>query len=72
MVSDWASANFEQSNFLPDKNTPSLEKWFEDNMSHLPWTEHQLGIIKKSFETIKNNTDSKTVINIWKDLLELL
>lgn len=72
MVSDWASANFEQRNILKDTKNPSLEDWFDINLAHLPWTEHQIELIKQSFETIKKNTDDKIVIDIWQDLVKLV
>lgn len=68
MVSDWASANFEQQNILHEPGTESLSDWFEKNMAKLPWTKHQLEIINKSFETIIEKADKKELLNIWQDL----
>lgn len=70
MLSDWASANFEQTNILFDEFAGSLEQWFDKNMSHLPWTKHQLEIIEKSFQIFTENTDTEMVKTIWQPLLE--
>lgn len=72
MVSDWASANFEQRNIIKIDNPPTLDKWFENNMSKLPWTQHQLDLIYNSFKIIKEKTDDNAVKAIWDDLLVLV
>jgi len=72
MISDWASANFEQTNILGDTQTPCLEKWFDNNMAHLPWTEHQIDIINKSFKIIREKTDKNKVISIWDELVKIV
>lgn len=70
MVSDWASANFEQMNILCESDAVLLEQWFENKMANLGWTEHQLEIIKKSFEIFNEKTDEDKVKAIWQPLLE--
>ena len=69
MISDWSSANFEQMNIIKDKEAVSIEEWFDKNMAQYPWTPHQLEIIKKSFEKIAKETDTKTITQIWQPLL---
>lgn len=71
MVADWASANFEQMNIIHDPDSIPLQTWFDNKMANLGWTKHQLDIIKKSFEIIKENTDPEKVKKIWKPLLQL-
>ena len=68
MISDWSSANFEQKNILHENEFDSVEQWFEQKMAKLPWTKHQLEIIKKSFETINKKTDKNALMIIWQDL----
>ena len=70
MVSDWASANFEQMNILHEPDSVPLSKWFENKMADKGWNQHQLDIMKKSFEIIDKNTDIETITNIWQPLLE--
>ncbi|MBR5904372.1 MAG: hypothetical protein IKZ49_02445 [Alphaproteobacteria bacterium] len=70
MIADWSSANFEQMNIIKDKDAISIEEWFDKNMSSLGWTEHQLEIIKNSFEKIAKTTDEETITKIWLPLLE--
>lgn len=70
MVSDWASANFEQLNVLHKPDAVSISQWFDKNMSHLEWSTHQLDIIKKSFEIFDLQTDENKVLDIWKPLIE--
>ena len=70
MVSDWASANFEQKHIIKETDSIPLEQWFNENMAQLPWSQNQLDIIKKSFAIIKEKTDSKYVKTIWQPLLE--
>ena len=69
MMADWASANFEQMHIIRHESAVSLGQWFDRNMSHLPWTEHQLEIIKNAFETFAKKTDMDTVKAIWQPLL---
>ena len=71
IVSDWASANFEQRNIIKDKDAISLQEWFNSNMSKLPWTEHQLEIIENAFQIFAKATDEDKVKAIWQPLLEL-
>ena len=68
MVSDWASANFEQNEIIKDKNSVSLHKWFE-SISFLPWTRHQLEIINSAFNTFELKTDMAQISAIWKPVL---
>lgn len=68
MISDWAAANFALRNIKQDKTILPLEKWFNNNMSQLPWTKHQIEIIKKSFQIIKTKTDRDKLMMIWQDL----
>lgn len=70
MVSDWASANFEQMNIIHEPDSVSLTTWFKNKMAQLPWTKHQLEIINKSFEIIDKNTDEEKVKVIWQPVLE--
>lgn len=68
MISDWASANFEQKNILNDPNAIGLEQWFDNNMANHPWTEHQIKLIKKSFDVIREKTDYDVAKSIWNAL----
>ena len=70
MISDWASANFEQRNIIKAKDSLSLDKWFHNNMSSLPWTEHQTNIILSAFDTLKKQTDTKQIMAIWEPVSE--
>lgn len=70
MVSDWASANFEQMDIIHEPDSVPLEIWFKNKMAKLPWTKHQLEIFKKSFEIIDKNTDIEKVKVIWQPVLE--
>ena len=70
MVADWASANFEQKNIIHVKDAICLNEWFEQNNAQIPWTTHQLEIIRKSIQIIKENTDQAYVQKIWKPVLE--
>lgn len=70
MISDWASANFEQMNIIHDPESVSLQEWFDNKMADQEWTQHQLDIIKKSFDIINKNTDVKTITEIWQPILE--
>lgn len=70
MISDWASANFEQRNVIKARDSMPLQKWFNANMSSLPWTEHQLDIIDSAFETLDEQTDMEQILSIWKSVLE--
>ena len=72
MVSDWAAANFALRNIKQDKTILPLEKWFNNNMSKLPWTKHQTKIIKNSFQIIKIKTDKNKLMMIWQDLIKTL
>ena len=72
MFADWNSANFEQINILHEPDAILLDEWFDKNMSKLPWSDYQLEIIKKSFETIKEKTDKEIVESIWQELLSLV
>lgn len=70
IVSDWASANFEQMSIQKKPDATSLWTWFERNMSHYGWSEHQIEIIKKSIDIFDSQTDDKAVLAIWQPLLE--
>ena len=70
IVSDWASANFEQMNIIHESGALPISQWFDKNMSHLGWSEHQLEIIKKSFEIFELKTDKNKLLDIWKTLVE--
>lgn len=70
ILSDWASADFEEKYIINRKSYIPLKPWFDKNMSHLPWTEHQLEIIKKSFQIFAENTDTEILKAIWQPLLE--
>ena len=70
MVSDWASASFEQRKIMSDSDCPKLIDWFNQNRAQNNWSEHQLEIIYKAFETIANNTDENAVRQIWVPLVE--
>lgn len=70
MISDWASANFEQANIICDKNAVSLQQWFDKNVSELPWTNHQLNIINNGINQVFTNSDDQILKNIWKPVLE--
>ena len=70
MVADWSSANFENMNIIHDPESVPIQKWFDNNMADLGWTDHQLDIIKKSFDIIDKNTDIETITKIWQPLLE--
>jgi len=72
MVSDWASANFEQKNILKKYDMVPLEQWFQNNLSQLPWTNHQIELIGKSFDIIRKKTDNTAVESIWNVLLRLV
>lgn len=72
MISDWASANFEQKNILNDVNAVTMEQWFDNNLAKLPWTQHQIELIKQSFDIIKARTDDTAIKSIWMDLLDLI
>ena len=69
MISDWASANFEQREILKLPDVVSVEKWFNDNMSFLPWTEHQLDIINAAFDVLKKQIDKAQIMSIWEPVL---
>lgn len=69
MVSDWSSANFEQKYILCLKDTPDINDWFEQNHAKLPWTPHQLELIRKSLKIISEKTDIDTVRAIWQPAL---
>ena len=69
MLSDWASANFEQKEIIKDKAMAPLPEWFK-NVSSLPWTEHQLDIINHAFDIFENKTDNAQVMAIWGPVLE--
>ena len=71
MVSDWASASFEQQHIIHADDAAPLEKWFENKMSALPWTQHQKEIINNSFKIIGEKTDVNAVKKIWAPVLEL-
>lgn len=70
MIADWASANFEQKNIIHEPDSVSLETWFNKKMARAGWSEHQLEIIKKSFNIINKNTDIETITKIWQPILE--
>ena len=70
MVSDWASANFEQMHIICVKDAICINDWFEKNHSDIAWTPHQLDIIKKSIQIINENTDEETLRKIWAPVLE--
>ena len=70
MISDWASAKFEQMNIIRESESVPLREWFNNKMANLEWTEHQLDIIKKSFDIICKNTDVETITKIWQPVLE--
>ncbi len=70
MISDWASANFEQKNIICDKNAISLRQWFDKNKSGVSWNKHQLEIINDGIAKISEKTDEKILKNIWKSVLE--
>ena len=70
MISDWASANFEQMYIIRESGAVPLAQWFNQNMSHFEWTEHQREIIKKSFEIFESKTDNNKLLDIWKPLVE--
>ena len=70
IVSDWASANFEQMNIIHDKEAVSLQTWFNRNISQLGWNKHQMDIIQKSFAVFDQKTDANKVKAIWQPLLE--
>ena len=66
MVCDWASASFRAKKLKKDITVPTLQKWFFDNMAQLPWTEHQLELLNKSFQVIQNKTDENALNKIWE------
>lgn len=68
MLSDWASANFEQKNIIKDNNYMSLREWFK-SISSLPWTEYQLNIINSTFDIFETKADVTQIIRIWKPVL---
>lgn len=70
IVSDWASANFEQQNILHYPESVDLPIWFQNKMAHLEWTDEQMDIFKKSFEIFREKTDQDQVKAIWQPLLE--
>ena len=70
MVSDWASANFEQMNIICLKNAICIRDWFEKNRANNAWTVEQLDIINKSIEIINKNTDKTIVHKIWEPVLD--
>ena len=70
IVSDWASANFEQMNIIHDKDAISLQQWFDDKMSNMGWNEHQIEIIQNAFKVFDKKTDAEKVKAIWQPLLE--
>jgi len=70
MVADWASANFEQMNIIHEPDSVSLEEWFNKKMANAGWSDHQLEIMKKSFDIINKNTDVEMITNIWQPILE--
>ncbi len=70
MVSDWASANFENMDVLGTPDAVPLTQWFDKNMSDFCWSEHQLEIIEKSFEIFESKTDKNKLLDIWKPLVE--
>ncbi len=70
IVSDWASANFEQINIIKEQDALYLQPWFNKEMSNLGWTKHQMDIIQKSFDIFDKQTDKNKVKAIWQPLLE--
>jgi len=70
MVSDWASANFEQRNIMHDKECPTLTDWFNQNRAQYNWSDHQREIIYNAFKIISEKTDEKIVEQIWAPLVE--
>ena len=72
MVSDWASANFEQKNILCIENSIELADWVNKNQLNLNWTPHQLEIIRNAVKTIENQSDTNTLRAIWQPVLALM
>lgn len=70
MVSDWASANFEQKNIICIPGAICISDWFEQNRADVGWMPHQLDLINKSIQIINANTDEKIVRKIWEPVLE--
>ncbi len=70
MVSDWASANFEQMKIICLKDAIGICDWFEKKCADNAWTPHQLDIIKKSIQIINENTDETVLRKIWAPVLE--
>ena len=68
MLSDWASANFEQKNIIKDNKCGSLREWFK-TISSLQWTKHQLDIINSAFDIFEAKTDTEQISTIWKPVL---
>ncbi len=69
ILSDWASADFEQQEIIKDETAVSLREWFK-NVSSLPWTEHQLDIINRTFDIFEKKTDHAQISAIWEPVLK--
>ena len=69
MVSDWASANFEQKEVIKKEGALSLSEWFK-SISSLPWTKHQLDIINSAFDIFERKANVQEIMAIWKPVLE--
>ena len=72
MISDWAAANFALRNIAKNTSVPPLENWFDNTMAQLPWTEHQIDLIKKSFQIIQDKTDKNKLNLIWQNLVKII
>lgn len=70
MVSDWASANFEQKEILCANDALGLIDWFNKNRLNENWTAHQLDLIQKAFKIIDEKSDSGVIKSIWMPVLE--
>ena len=69
MLSDWASANFEQKNIIKEQDSIYLREWFK-TISSLPWTNHQMDIINSAFDVFEQKTNTAEITEIWNPILE--